>query len=1493
MADEKKRIEVEFDASIKNNTKSGANEIEQEIDRMENSIKKYAEALNVLKGRLSSIQKFSRHVFKDMKNVSEEDLGTLIDFIDDLGEEINRVHSKASLDKSLLGTSKDKTINDIEDLIKAYERLNSTIGENENIARSVGGVKATVPGVGTEASLKKYKDLSKKSWDTVGKYAMSISDTSWNMFTKTGKTSLNVIGGMFKTLGKSAVKVWDLFGSRGKSTTSMLANQLKSFAGLFSIYRLINTGKDAVDLTSDMIEIRNVVESVFGDATQSIEEFSKESIKNFGLTELQAQKMIGVFGGMLEASNIVGVAQSTMSKNLTALAGDLSSFYNIPIDDVFTKLKSGLAGETEPLRAFGVNMTVANLEAYALSKGIDASWESMNQATQQTLRYNYILEHLAIAQGDFAKTSMTWANQVRLLSSNFQQLLSILGGAAIQVLYPVVKILNQIISLSIQASSRLANMLGFDYKSLESQFGVGSDMSDIGELDTSMEVDTSGIDDYTDSTNKAADATKNFSDSAEKAGDNLQSFDKINNITTDSMKNYDDVADSTKGLEDALSNLGGSSLIEPLSYFENVKAPGDYVNKWLDEWIDLLENKQWYEAGNKLAKLVSKGLQNVYDVLSDEETLDKAEELGEGLGEFFNGVVDETDMFLNAGKTLGAGVNLFTKFYNSLFDTADFKQFGRSFMIGIKGLVNEVDGEEVGKALTQTFRAAIDFVAGAIEDKSIWEDTGNFIGDVVNGAIENVDLSTAIPTLVGLAGRLFQTQGVAFEKIRWEELSSEITEGINTSIEEIDPKEFGTTLGNMVLDLLKVLNGVLDADWDEAGEKFGESVNSLVDTGATKETAKTATKFIGKLVDLLSSAAETIDWGRLIRSIFNGFSEGIEDFSPGTQTLTKMIVAFLGLSGGIGAVGKVTGKIVSLATGINELASAIELLFGVSKKKPTGTVADAIGDVASATGTGAGSVAKKTGRFAKFKSGLATFGKGTGIIGAYAAYLTAVIKAWSVGEKVESETRDNIKAINDGLDGVSEKSKDISKSLKELDKDTFNFDYTSVNDALDNVLKIKNEFESMGSNVQNFIARGGKSGGFLLGSLTSQTTLKTLKKEAQDIADILKSIGDEENYSKIKDALDFGSKQDIASTLNDIRTQYSEYLGGISSLTADEIYKINLQVSDAVVEFKNGAEEIVSLAGDSIIGISRDTKSGIDYLITASGNAFDTSTQQFTEVTDEMKNSAVSAINGVTGVFNSDGSVSEAALNLAYNAGVATISGFGEMKINASNAVTETANEIINSSSELKNAVGYAIDDATTGNLQNAENKGKEIGDNLRNSIENSFIRNPLNIYANLKVDTSDLRQYTVGSGKPITQRSRITGTATGYDYSGGGISTFSALSAVASRIAPNLEGVETYDLDTSKFSGMLAKSSGSFKASSPNVLQVSPRNLETAIQLKTSSEIDSRTIEKLNSLISSMRDMRRYSQDGDQVFYITIGNKQIDDYIVEVERRNNFRLGR
>lgn len=173
-------------------------------------------------------------------------------------------------------------------------------------------------------------------------------------------------------------------------------------------------GIASINLASDLTEVQNVVDVTFGDNAEKINAWAKNAATAFGMSELQAKQFNGTMGAMLKSMGLSSGEVLNMSKSLTGLAGDFASFYNLKPEEAFEKLRSGISGETEPLKQLGINMSVANLEAYALTQGITKQYKEMSQAEQATLRYNYLMSVSADAQGDFARTSDSLANQLRI-----------------------------------------------------------------------------------------------------------------------------------------------------------------------------------------------------------------------------------------------------------------------------------------------------------------------------------------------------------------------------------------------------------------------------------------------------------------------------------------------------------------------------------------------------------------------------------------------------------------------------------------------------------------------------------------------------------------------------------------------------------------------------------------------------------------------------------------------------------------------------------------------------------------------------------------------------------------------------------------------------------------------------------------------------------------------------------------------------------------------
>lgn len=249
---------------------------------------------------------------------------------------------------------------------------------------------------------------------------------------------------------ESESKKWDkaVDNSAANFTKSMTKaldiNRLKDW-GLKAGKMLLDFGKDAIQAASDLEEVQNVVDVTFGDGAAAIERWAKNAGQQFGLTETQAKKFTSTLGAMMKSAGLTGPEIVGMSTDLAGLAADMASFYNLDFETAFQKIRAGISGETEPLRALGINMSVANLEAFALSQGINKTFNEMSQAEQTMLRYQYLMQATADAQGDFARTSDGYANAVRQLQTNVDSLKTNLGTVLLPIINNAVSWINALI----------------------------------------------------------------------------------------------------------------------------------------------------------------------------------------------------------------------------------------------------------------------------------------------------------------------------------------------------------------------------------------------------------------------------------------------------------------------------------------------------------------------------------------------------------------------------------------------------------------------------------------------------------------------------------------------------------------------------------------------------------------------------------------------------------------------------------------------------------------------------------------------------------------------------------------------------------------------------------------------------------------------------------------------------------------------------------------
>lgn len=217
-------------------------------------------------------------------------------------------------------------------------------------------------------------------------------------------------------------------------------------AGAFAVKGLANFGKACIKLGSDLTEVQNVVDVTFGAMSENVNAFAQDAITAFGLSETTAKKYMGTFGAMSRAFGYSTGQAYEMSAALTGLTGDVASFYNLSTDEAYTKLKSVFTGETESLKDLGVVMTQNALDAYAMANGYGKAAAKMTEQEKVALRLAFVQDKLALASGDFSRTSGSWANQVRILSLQFDQFKATIGQGLINVFTPVIQAVNTLLA---------------------------------------------------------------------------------------------------------------------------------------------------------------------------------------------------------------------------------------------------------------------------------------------------------------------------------------------------------------------------------------------------------------------------------------------------------------------------------------------------------------------------------------------------------------------------------------------------------------------------------------------------------------------------------------------------------------------------------------------------------------------------------------------------------------------------------------------------------------------------------------------------------------------------------------------------------------------------------------------------------------------------------------------------------------------------------------
>lgn len=498
-----------------------------------------------------------------------------------------------------------------------------------------------------------------------------------------------------------------------QQATSALTKLAKLAATAFAVDKIIDFSKQAIQLGSDVAEVQNVVDVAFGDMSSAVDEFAQNAITNFGMSELAAKRTASTYMAMASNMGLSQAEAAEMSLTLTGLTGDVASFYNISQELADIKLKSVFTGETETLKDLGIVMTQANLEAFALSQGITKSISAMSQAELVTLRYNFVLDQLSLASGDFIRTQDSWANQTRILSMQWQQFMSIIGEALIQVLLPVVQVLNRIVSALID----MANAFN---AAITAIFGGAN--TEITQTQENVGGVSSGIEDAVDNQNALTDATKETNKEQKKS---IASFDEINKLTGNS------VSGSGGGTGGAAG--GGLSKIETITSNDIVESTAESkILKLIDRLRDAFSPLE--DSFKKSFAYISEGVGKLTDVFRD--MWNDIKSLGPPLYDWFNNeFMDFLNQFiLTAGNVVGGLLDSAAMVLSDIWNIVIFPTLTK-WAVDILPLLTNIATQvlSVGDVLFENVKAVFDM---------IWQDAiapaMQIIQDIWNDAWDSI-----------------------------------------------------------------------------------------------------------------------------------------------------------------------------------------------------------------------------------------------------------------------------------------------------------------------------------------------------------------------------------------------------------------------------------------------------------------------------------------------------------------------------------------------------------------------------------------------------------------------------------------------------------------------------------------------------------------------------------------------------------------------------------
>lgn len=612
------------------------------------------------------------------------------------------------------------------------KQINAAAGSMRQISnalKGISGMSASVKGLTDLASAIKQLGYqsSTKAIENIPKLATAMRQLMSEL-SKAPSVSRNIIdmtnalaklsrtGGAAGTAAKSITSSFSGFSSSASAVTKKsfsLASAIgKVYATYWALFRGFRLLGDAIDISSSLTEVENVVRQTFGQYESLINNFAKTSIEKFGMSELSAKQFASRFQAMGTALDIPQGQMAKMSIRLTELAGDMASFYDVSQEDIAKSLQSVFSGTTAPMRRYGIDLTQATLKEWALKQGLDANISSMTQAQKAMLRYQYVLAHTTNITGDFARTADTWHNQITMLKENFKALGAVVGGGLINAFKPFIKVLNavlqKVISFAEMVTNALGSIFGWKYEASKGA-GISGLADDIGSA-------SDGMDDLSNAAGSAGKNTGGIAKNAKKAKKEIQqatrAFDELKVISKQSKDKGSGSGNKGSGSGSGSGAGGGTGadggLVQTDTIFKKFKS----------------DIKDLEGLGIEIRKALVKAVGGI----EWDKIYAKASGFGTGLAEFLNGLFSEdkkgNSVFTATADVIAGALNTAIFASKGFTDKFKFETFGNNIAHGFNRFFKKFKWKKCAEAINGWVDGFWKFVHGFFDDLS-WKDIFN------------------------------------------------------------------------------------------------------------------------------------------------------------------------------------------------------------------------------------------------------------------------------------------------------------------------------------------------------------------------------------------------------------------------------------------------------------------------------------------------------------------------------------------------------------------------------------------------------------------------------------------------------------------------------------------------------------------------------------------------------------------------------------------------